>query len=190
MCGDVDAVTHTLALEPAGATRPDGEAGPGRTGAGGEGDLVKKDWGSKGWEPLSYLCFTRLPLPSVAANAAAIARPLLDHGADPNVSFRAGGSSYTPLVGAIGEGEEGRPPHPARDALVRLLLERGANPYDSQVVYNLLFNGSALWFLETIHEHTMRIGKAADWADPEWRMLDAGPATGRARMVSRHRRHA
>ena len=27
----------------------------------GEGDLLKRDWGTKGWEPLSYLCFTRLP---------------------------------------------------------------------------------------------------------------------------------
>ena len=109
VCGDVDAVTHTLAIEPDWATRPNGEAGPGRTGAGGEGDLVKRDWGSKGWEPLSYLCFTRLPLPSVADNAAAIARVLLDHGADPNVSFVAGGSSYTPLVGAIGAGKRAGP---------------------------------------------------------------------------------
>ncbi len=29
------------------------------------------------------------------------------------------------------------------------LLERGANPYDQQVVYNIHFNGKVLWFLET-----------------------------------------
>ncbi len=94
VCGDLDAVTRKLAVEPAWATRPNGEAGRGRTGVGGEWDLVQRDWGPKGWEPLSYLCFTRLPLPSVTGNAVAIARALLDHGADPNVHFMAGHSRY------------------------------------------------------------------------------------------------
>ena len=174
VCGDLDAVNRTLAADPGWATRRNGEAGPERAGAGGEGDLVRKDWGSKGWEPLSYLAFTRLPLPSVTENAVAIARALLDHGANPNVYFMAGSSSYTPLTGAIGEGEEGRPAHQQRDALVRLLLERGANPYDEQVVYNIHFNGKVLWFLELIYEHALRTGRAADWADPEWQMLNAG----------------
>jgi hypothetical protein len=174
VCGDLEAARRALAADPGWAVRRNGEPGPGRTDGGGEGDLSKRDWGSKGWEPLSYLCFTRLPLPSVTENAVAIARALLDHGADPNVYFMAGGSSYTPLTGAIGEGEEGRPAHQQRDALVWLLLERGANPYDGQVIYNIHFNGEVLWFLELIYEHTMRMGRGADWADPEWRMLNAG----------------
>ena len=174
VCGDPEAVTRALAADPGWATRPNGEALRARVGVGGEGDLMKRSWGPKGWQPLSYLCFTRLPLPSVADNAVAIARALLDHGADPNVYFMAGNSRYTPLTGAIGEGEEGRPAHQQRDALVRLLLDRGANPYDSQVTYNIHFSGHVLWFLELIHEHAVRTGRAADWADPEWRMLDAG----------------
>ena len=174
VCGDLDAVNRALAADPGWARRQNGEPGPGRTGGGGERDLIRRDWGSKGWEPLSYLCFTRLPLPSVTENAVAIARALLDHGADPNVYFMAGNSSYTPLTGAIGEGEEGRRPHQQRDALVRLLLERGANPYDSQVTYNIHFEGKVLWFLELIYEHALRTGRASDWADPEWQMLNAG----------------
>ena len=174
VCGDLDTVIRALAADPGWATRPNGEATPERIDVGGEGDLVKRDWGPKGWQPLSFLCFTRLPLPSVTENAVAIARALLDHGANPNVYFMAGASSYTPLVGAIGEGEEGRPAHQQRDALVRLLLERGADPYDSQVVYNIHFNGKVLWFLELIYEHALRTGRAADWADPEWQMLNAG----------------
>jgi ankyrin repeat protein len=174
VCGDLDAVNRALAADPGWATRRNGEAGPERTGVGGEGDLVRKDWGVKGWEPLSYLSFTRLPLPSVTENAVAIARALLDHGANPNVYFMAGDSRYTPLTGAIGEGEEGRPAHQQRDALVRLLLERGANPYDGQVIYNIHFTGKALWFLELIYEHAVRTGRTADWADPEWQMLNAG----------------
>src|SRR6185503_13043870 len=54
------------------------------------------------------------------------------------------------------------------------LLERGADPYDSQVAYNIHFGGKVLWFLEMIYEHTVRTGRAADWDDPEWRMLNAG----------------
>jgi ankyrin repeat protein len=174
VCGDLDAVYHALTADPGWATRRDGEPGPERTGVGGEGDLTRRDWGSKGWEPLSYLCFTRLPLPSVTENAVAIARALLDHGASPNVYFMAGNSRYTPLTGAIGEGEEGRPAHQQRDALVGLLLERGANPYDQQVTYNIHFNGNVLWFLKLIHEHGLQTGRAADWADPEWQMLNSG----------------
>jgi ankyrin repeat protein len=174
VCGDLDAVNRALAADPAWATRANGEPGSTRTGVGGEGDLVKRDWGAKGWEPLSYLCFTRLPLRTVADNAVAIARALLDHGANPNVYFMAGDSKYTPLVGAIGEGEEGRPAHPQRDELVRLLLDRGAEPYDQQVVYNIHFNGKVVWFLEMIYQHSRRLGRDKDWADPEWKMFDMG----------------
>jgi ankyrin repeat protein len=174
VCGDLDAVKRALDEDPGWATRTSGEPGTGRTDVGGEGDLLKRDWGSKGWQPLSYLCFTRLSLPAASDDAVAIARALLDHGADPNVYFMAGSSHYTPLVGAIGEGEESRPPHPQRDALVELLLSRGGNPYDQQVLYNIGFNGNVLWFLETIYAHSLRTGRTADWTDPEWPMLDMG----------------
>ena len=116
-------------------------------------------------------------------NALGIAHMLLDHGADPNVHFAAGGSAYTPLVGAIGEGEEDRPPHPRRDELVSLLLERGANPYDIQVIYNTGFHGQMLWYLKLIYEHTVKLGRAADWADPEWMMLGMGGYGSGARWL-------
>jgi len=155
VCGDVEAVQRALVERPEAANE---KAGP------------------KGWEPLLYLCFTRLRLPLAPTNdnALAIARLLLDHGADPTVYFMAGDSRYTPLVGAIGEGEEDRPAHPHRDALARLLLERGAEPYDIQVVYNIHFHGRVLWFLELIHAHSVSLGRKADWDDPTWSMLDMG----------------
>jgi ankyrin repeat protein len=89
------------------------------------------------------LYFTRLPLPSVTENAVAIARALLHRGANPNVYLTVGDSRYTPLTGAIGEGEEGWPAHQQRDALVRLLPERGADPYN-KVTDNIHFNGKVL----------------------------------------------
>lgn len=171
VCGDLEGVERRLTASPKYATQPVGVAGHDRAGAGGENDLFKRDWGQKGWQPLLFLCFTRLPLAAVTRNAVAIATALLDRGANPNAFFMAGDSLYTPLVGVIGEGEEARPRHQLRDQLARLLLERGANPYDLQVGYNIHFNGRVLWWLKLIYE---RMGRNAEWADPEWRMLHEG----------------
>jgi ankyrin repeat protein len=174
VCGELAEVERILAAHPEAANErraaPDGE----RSRSGGSGDRFKQKLSPKGWEPLLFLCFTRLPLAAANDNALAVARALLDRGADPNAHFMAGDSRYTPLVGVIGEGEEDRPPHPRRDALVRLLLERGAEPYDIQVIYNIHFKGDLLWFLKLVYEHTMKIGREADWADPNWQMLNMG----------------
>jgi ankyrin repeat protein len=154
ICGDLPQVQRVLAERP---------------------EAARAKGGPKGWDPLLYLCFTRLPSRAAAADhAVAMARALLDHGADPNAFFMAGDSRYTPLVGVIGEGEEDRPAHPRREELARLLLERGAEPYDVQVLYDIHFRGEVLWFLELIYDHSVRLGRRADWDDPEWRMLDMG----------------
>lgn len=182
VCGEVAYVERALARHPQLATSQSPGRNPYRSMAGAMFD-VYHGMGPKGWEPLLYLCFTRLPLAAVTDNAVAIARLLLDHGADPNAHFMAGGSRYTPLVGAIGEGEEHRPPHQQRDALVRLLLDRGAEPYDMQVVYNLGFSGDYLWYLPLIHECSVRLGRQADWEDPEWTMLNMGNYGSGARWL-------
>lgn len=173
VCGNLAAVRRVLAVRPAAASAKSGTATPDRYGVGGEGDQFK-DIGPKGWEPLLYLCFTRLPLAAVTDNAVAIAEALLDSAANPNAFFMAGDSHYTPLVGAIGEGEEDRPPHPRRNELARLLMERGANPYDNQVIYNIHFHGDVLWFLALSYEFSVKAGKKADWDDPSWSMLAMG----------------
>src|SRR5262245_37971091 len=36
------------------------------------------------------------------------------------------------------------------------------------------FKGDVLWYLKLIYERTQRSGRASDWANPEWPMLDAG----------------
>ena len=162
VCGDVRRIRRELTEQP---------------------EKAREKGGPKGWEPILYLCFTRLSLQATNDNAPTIARLLLDHGADPNVDFAAGGSSYTPLVGVIGEGEEDRPPHPRRDELVRLLLERGANPYDIQVIYNTGFHGQMRWYLQMIYEHTAKQGRATDWADPEWMMIGMGGYGSGARWM-------
>jgi ankyrin repeat protein len=174
VCGEREEVERILAARPQAASEKSSATSADREGAGGSGDRFRKNIGPKGWEPLLYLCFTRLPLAAANDNAVALARALLDRGADPNAYFKAGNCRYTPLVGVIGEGEENRPPHPQREALTRLLLERGAEPYDTQVFYNIHFHGDVLWFLELIYAQAVKSGRQADWDDPEWSMIDMG----------------
>jgi ankyrin repeat protein len=173
VCGDLDEVRRILAEHPEAAKQkggPKGSAG----GAGTQFLVEPLPHTPPFWEPILYLCFTRLATPAASANAIEIARLLLDHGADPNAYFMAGDSRYSPLTGVIGEGEEDRRPHPRRDALTRLLLERGAEPFDMQVFYNIHFHGDVLWYLEIIYEHTLQIGQGDVWKNPRWPMIGMG----------------
>jgi ankyrin repeat protein len=145
--------------------------------------LANAKGGGRRWEPLLYLCYARLPLPSLRDNALTIARLLLDRGANPNAYYMAGHSVYGALVGVAGEGEQDAPPHPARDELYRLLLERGAEPYDDQVLYNTHFHGSVLWWLKLTWEYSVAAGREQDWADPELRILDMGGYGSGARFL-------
>lgn len=190
VCGDIDTVRATLERDPQAAARPIGLPAATRAKVGGANDLYHA-LGPKGWTPLLHLAFTRLPLAPANENAIAIARLLLEHGADPNAYFHAGDSRYTPMVGVIGEGEEDRPPHPHRDELAQLLLDFGAEPYDIQVVYNLGFHADYLWWLPRIHARSVAIGRANDWNDPQWSMLDMGGYGCGARWMLEHAiRHA
>ncbi len=173
VCGDLAEVERILRERPEAATEKSSGAGYDHARAGEFNDIFR-DIPPINWEPLLYLCFTRLSLPAANDNAVPIAKLLLDHGANPNAYFMAGDSHYTPLVGVIGEGEESRPPHPQRDALAQLLIDRGANPYDGQVTYNTHFNGDVQWFLEMAYAHAVKTGRDADWADPNWPMFDMG----------------
>lgn len=185
VCGDIGFVRDAIQRDPRIAVAPTEGPSAYRAMAGGANDLYGH-LGPKGWTPLLYLAFTRLPVPASNENAVAIARVLLDAGADPNGFFHAGNSHYTPMTGVVGEGEEDRPPHPRRDELAQLFLDYGANPYDIQVVYDLGFNAEYLWWLPMIYAHAVKIGGAADWRDPEWKMLDMGGYGCGARWFLQH----
>jgi ankyrin repeat protein len=164
VCGDIQEVERILSTEPSAATEP---GGPQR-----RRHLKERE---KLWTPLLHLCFGRLPLP-VSENAVTIARLLLDHGADANDFFECGDhpNRYTALCGVAGEGEDDAPPHLQREELARLLLERGANPYDGQLFYNTHFHNEILWILKLVYEYSVKAGHQADWDDPNWSMLNMG----------------
>ncbi|HSO76607.1 MAG TPA: ankyrin repeat domain-containing protein, partial [Blastocatellia bacterium] len=172
VCGDLEEVKRILKDRPDAGTEP---GGPQR-----RRDLNSHE---KLWKPLLHLCYGRLPLPAASANAEAIARVLLDHGADSNDFFEVGSHPcrYTALCGVAGEGEDDAPPHPHREALARLLVERGAEPYDIQVIYNIHFRGNVLWFLELMYEFSIKAGRHTDWSDPDWPMIGMGPYGSGAR---------
>src|SRR6185295_2253850 len=110
--GNVDAVERLLAARP---------------------EAARERGGPQGWEPLQYVCYGRLPVPAAADNAVAIARRLLDAGANVSAPVNTqDGAIFLPLTGAIGEGEMSQPRHPQAAALADCLIERGADPYDKQ----------------------------------------------------------
>ena len=66
------------------------------------------------------------------------------------------------------------PRQPYAAALFELLLERGAEPFDIQVLYDTHFSGDILWWLELVYNHTAHTSRGAAWKDPDWAMFDMG----------------
>jgi len=170
-CGNAEAVDRALAERPA---------------------VASEARGPRGWPPLLYLCSVRLPTQGAwSENAVRIARALLDHGADPNAYYEGGNSEihYTALTCLVGRGEEQAPVHPKARELAALLLERGAEPYDVQFLYNAyaghashryLADDDFVWLLEMIYQRSLALGRERDWQDPHWPMLMMGGYGGGA----------
>ena len=92
------------------------------------------------WEPLLYACYSRVDDGERGMGLFRCSAELLERGADPNAGFLWAGmtSPFTALTGAFGEGEDGpnQPPHAQAQGLAVLLLTFGADPNDSQTLYN------------------------------------------------------
>ncbi len=123
---------------------------------------------------MQYLCYARVPLAEANDNAAAIARALLDAGADPNATWKDDWNNpFTLLTGVIGEGEGREPRHPRAVELAELLIERGANPYDTQSLYNTSLHADDPFWLDFLYSRSEAAGDAE-----RWRNKDAWPANG------------
>ena len=95
----------------------------------------------------------------------AVARLLLEHGADPNAGYLWEGlvPPFTALTGALGGG--GRMPlHPEQIALARVLLEAGADANDGQALYNRGWGADPQeeW-LELLFEFGLGSGDGGPW---------------------------
>ncbi|MEJ2852399.1 MULTISPECIES: ankyrin repeat domain-containing protein [unclassified Saccharothrix] len=143
--------------------------------------LAGRRGGPFGWRPLFYLVYSRFDLAVPADRVLAVARLLLDAGADPNDGYLFDGlpSPFTLLTGVFGHGELGRhrqPSHPHWSALGRLLLDAGADPNDAQTLYNRMFEPDDS-HLELLFAHGLGTGHGGPWRrripelDPPARLL-------------------
>jgi ankyrin repeat protein len=119
------------------------------------------------WEPLLYLAYARFSDQPQGLDAAQL---LVDHGADPNARWIGpwGEPPFTVLTGVIGEGEGVQPPHPQARALATLLIDRGADPFDPQALYNTSIVGDDIAWLEFLWSQSERRRRIEAWrAVPE-----------------------
>jgi ankyrin repeat protein len=141
-CGDLAEVERRLANEP-GAV--DAKAGP------------------LGWTPLTCVAYGRLD----ETGAVAIARRLLEAGADPNAKFNDGWDSpFKVLTGAIRLGEGARPSHAQVDELVEMLIASGAEPFDTQALYNVSIVGDDTAWYERLWGYCEKAGVVERWRQP------------------------
>jgi ketosteroid isomerase-like protein len=121
--------------------------------------------GPHGWEPLLYLTYSRVPL-GPGRSGVAVARLLLEHGADPNAGYLWEGliPPFTALTGALGGGGT-IPKHPEELALARLLLEAGADANDGQALYNQGWGPQpGEDWLELLFEFGLGTGDGGPWS--------------------------
>jgi ankyrin repeat protein len=142
---DLEAVQEFLEQDPAVANQPGGP---------------------DGWTPLLRLAYTRIPIDALNQNAVKIATALLDHGADPNAAWSDGQNSFTVLTGLIGGGEGGQIAHPQAEALARLVIERGADPFDPQALYNTSLGDDSTVWLDLLWSESNKCGEARKWTTP------------------------
>lgn len=138
MLGDAARVRDEIARDPAAATRPDPRTG---------------------WTPLHAVCASRWHSldPDRAPALVATARLLLDAGAD--LTARISASGRTPFNCATASASGGA----GHEALMRLLLERGAVPQDDDL-YLTAFSSDDHHCLRLLLDHTPDVAATAEKA--------------------------
>jgi ankyrin repeat protein len=124
--------------------------------------------GPRNWLPLQYLCHARVPLAPAGEHAVTIARALLAAGADPKATWKDDWNNpFTLLTGVIGEGEGRNPRHPRAVELAELLLEHGADPYDTQSLYNTSLHADDTFWLDFLYSRSAAARDVERWLSQE-----------------------
>jgi ankyrin repeat protein len=126
--------------------------------------LAQRSGGPRDWPPLMYLTYSRVE--QSKEHSLAVAKMLLEFGASPD-SYSAEPSGFTALTGAVGGGERGPiacPEHPRALELVTLLLDAGANPNQSQALYNTMLGQHLGRWLRLFVHYGLKSGDRANWS--------------------------
>jgi hypothetical protein len=125
--------------------------------------VANAEGGPFNWVPLLYVAYARVGDRPLGPGAVEVARVLLDAGADANAGYLWEGLSppFTALTGALASNDE-VPPRHGDLGLARLLLERGADPNDSQTIYNESGAGDDDW-IELLLEFGLGTGDGGPW---------------------------
>lgn len=130
--------------------------------------LVHETGGPFDWTPILYLCYSRIR--HEQQDWIGSLEALLAKGADANDHFWFSETyKFTCLTGVIGEGEAGPrmwPPHPEAHSLAQILLDAGADPNDSQGLYNSLFSGGTHW-IELLLKHNWQPEDRINWVSDQ-----------------------
>jgi ankyrin repeat protein len=125
--------------------------------------LARRNGGPRDWPPLMYVTYSRAE--QNQQGAVAVAKLLLEFGASPD-SYSENLSGFTALTGAVGEGERGPVacvPHACAEELVKLLLDAGANPNQSQALYNAMLGHHLDKWLAVFVQYGLKAGDPANW---------------------------
>ncbi|HTC43852.1 MAG TPA: ankyrin repeat domain-containing protein [Steroidobacteraceae bacterium] len=129
--------------------------------------LALREGGPRNWPALFYLTYSRVE--QSQENAVDAVRMLLEFGASPD-SCAQNLQGFTAITGAVGEGERGPIaciPHPQAEALVTLLLDAGANPNQSQALYNSMLGANLGKWLPIFVRYGLKAGDKANWGPDE-----------------------
>ena len=141
-------------------------------------ELVHKKSGPRKWSPLMYLSYGRVKEADDQKNSLAIAAFLIEHGADVNdYDINMDTYHFSVLTGAMGEGEGGlinQPPHQFSRELAKIILDAGADPNDSQGLYNTMFTDSGDYWLELLISYGLNSNSQVNWdvSDNKQKMFD------------------
>jgi ankyrin repeat protein len=129
--------------------------------------LAQSVGGPRDWPPLMYVTYSRVE--QNREHSVTVAKLLLELGAPPDSHSKVP-SGFTAVTGAIGEGESGTvacPAHPCADELVKLLLDAGANPNQSQALYNTMLGETLGRWLPIFVQYGLKAGDKANWGPDE-----------------------